>query len=189
MENVLQVASRGEFRAWLEANAATERECWVEVRRGRPCGEGVLWYLDAVEEALCFGWIDSTHKPINGVRLQRFSPRKKNGLWTEQNKARVRRLERLGRMTDAGRAVLPEMNPRAFKPDPGVVTALKAARVWAEFQTFPPLYRRIRLYNLAFCKKRLPEQYEKALARLIAETKRGRIYGNWDDYGRLSEEL
>ena len=65
----------------------------------------MLWYLDAVEEALCFGWIDSTVKTIDGVTLQRFGKRVKNSQWTELNKERCRRLEALGLMTDSGRAV------------------------------------------------------------------------------------
>ena len=110
MENVLDIKNRREFRAWLEKNGNTACECWLELKRGRPLDDNSLWYLDAVEEALCFGWIDSTFKKVGGVTLQRFSPRKKNGLWTEKNKERVRRLERLGLMTDAGREVLPDMN-------------------------------------------------------------------------------
>ena len=102
--NILtDVRDRHAFREWLERNHAIEVECWVEVRRGRPTDEGVFWYLDAVEEALCFGWVDSIHKEIGGVRLQRFTPRKLRSAWTELNKERVRRLEALGLMTDAGR--------------------------------------------------------------------------------------
>ena len=142
---------------------------------------------DAVEEALCFGWIDSTVKPVDGVTLQRFSPRQKNALWTELNKERVRRLERLGLMTDAGRAVLPPMGPRSFRVDPEVEKALKQARVWTKFRRFPPLYQRVRAYNLWFYKTRLPDQYEASLAHLIEETKKGRTFGNWNDYGRLTE--
>ena len=93
-----------------------------------------FYYLDAVEEALCFGWIDSTNKVIDGVRMQRFTPRKKNSLWTELNKERVRRLEQLGMMTDAGRAVLPPMGVRSFRIDPDVETSLKQARVWSKFK-------------------------------------------------------
>ena len=62
MENVLSVTNRAAFRAWLQCHAAEESECWVRVRRGRPADEDHLWYLDAVEEALCFGWIDSTSR-------------------------------------------------------------------------------------------------------------------------------
>ena len=75
MKNILQVSSREEFRAWLEENAARESGCWVCVTRGT-AKDGDFMYLDAVEEALCFGWIDSIHKLIDGRRMQRFTPRK-----------------------------------------------------------------------------------------------------------------
>ena len=179
--------TRAEFRAWLMENAATEKECFLAVKRGRPTDESVLYYLDAVEEALCFGWIDSVQKKVDGVLLQRFSPRKKGGLWTELNKARVARLERLGLMTDAGRKALPQ-NVDGFTPDPEVVFSLKAAGVWETFCTFPPLYQRVRLYNVAFYKGRNKEAYDRALAHLIDQTAKGRLFGEWNDYGRLTEE-
>ena len=149
---------------------------------------GHFWYLDAVEEALCFGWIDSTQRVIRGVRMQRFSPRKKGSHWTELNKERVRRLEKLGRMTDAGRAVLPAMGKRSFQCDPDITTALKKARVWSKFKSFPPLYQRIRAGNLAFYKKRNPKMYEQMLSHLIRETKKSKMFGEWNDYGRLLED-
>ena len=76
------------------ANHASARECWLEVKRGRLDTPGVFYYLDAVEEALCFGWIDSTQKRIGDRMMQRFSPRRKGSPWSELNKERVRRLER-----------------------------------------------------------------------------------------------
>lgn len=185
--NILNIRSRAEFRDWLARSAETEPECWLVLRRGRPADPNAFYYLDAVEEALCFGWIDSTQKEIGGVMMQRFSPRAKSGHWTELNKERVRRLERLGLMTDAGRAVLPPMGPRSFRIDPEIASALKAARVWTRFRAFPPLYQRVRAGNLAFYKGRDPETYERMLTRLIEETKRNHMYGAWDDYGRLSE--
>lgn len=183
--NILGVRSREEFRAWLACHHASEQECWVQVRRGRPTDASTFWYLDAVEEALCFGWIDSTVKEIEGVRMQRFGPRKPRSPWTELNKERVRRLEKLGLMTDAGRTVLPPMGPRSFRIDPDVKAALKAARCWAAFRRFPPLYQRVRAYNTAFYKTRDPEVYRRSLANLIAHTKRGEMFGEWSDYGRL----
>ncbi len=187
MKNVLSAASRAEFRAWLEENHDTQAECWLEVKRGRPADDGCFYYLDAVEEALCFGWIDSTSVPAGEGRLQRFSPRRKSSPWTELNKERVRRLEKLGLMTPAGRAVLPPMGARSFKMDEDIASALKKARCYAIFRAFPPLYQRVRAYNAAFFKKRDPAQYEKALAHLIEETKKGRMFGEWNDYGRLLE--
>lgn len=187
-QNVLQVRTREAFRAWLAQHAAEADECWVELRRGRPTDPDAFWYLDAVEEALCFGWIDSTLKPIDGRPMQRFSPRRKNSPWTELNKARVRRLERLGRMTDAGRAVLPPLGPRSFRVDPEIASALKAARCWAQFRRFPPLYQRVRAYNVAFYKQRDRQQYERALQHLIEATRQGKLFGEWNDYGRLSDD-
>ena len=184
-QNVLHIHDRAEFREWLNSHHDSESECWIAVKRGKPTESEIFYYLDAVEEALCFGWIDSTHKLINGTRMQRFTPRKKNSPWTELNKERVRRLERLGLMTDAGRAVLPPMGERSFQIDPDIVMALKTARVWTKFKSFPALYQRIRAYNIMFYKKRDKAMYEKSLLHLIAETKKGKMYGEWNDYGRL----
>ena len=88
-------------------------------------------------------------------------------------------------MTDAGRAVLPKMGIRSFKIDPDVEAAMKKARVWSKFCAFPPLYRRIRAYNVAFYKNKDSVQYERALKHLIDETKKGNMFGEWNDYGRL----
>ena len=182
--NELVIQSREEFRAWLAAQP-DEFKCWVQVKRGRPADPDVFYYLDAVEEALCFGWIDSTHKVIAGIRMQRFTPRKRNSPWTELNKERVRRLEKLGLMTEGGRAVLPPMGPRSFQIDPEIEAEMKKARVWSKFKSFPPLYQRIRAYNVAFYKKRNPAMYEQSLKHLVGETKQGRMFGEWNDYGRL----
>ena len=184
-ENVLQVKNRIEFRQWLTIHSSKETECWITVKRGNPINPDVFYYLDAVEEALCFGWIDSTYAVIDGVRMQRFTPRRKNSNWTELNKERVRRLEKLGLMTDAGRAVLPAMGAQSFRIDPDIEAAMKQARVWSKFKSFPLLYQRVRAGNIAFYKKRNPEMYEQMLARLIAETEKGQMFGEWNDYGRL----
>ena len=186
-QNILSVGTREEFREWLSAHHDTEPECWVEVKHGRPVDDAHFWYLDAVEEALCFGWIDSQHKAIDGRRMQRFTPRKKNSPWTELNKERVRRLEKLGLMTDAGRRVLPAMGQRSLRIDADVEAALKQARCWSQFKKFAPLYQRIRAYNVAFYKKRNPDMYQQTLQHLIDETKKGRMFGEWNDYGRLTD--
>ena len=186
-KNILSVTDRQAFRDWLLGHSSVETECWVDVKRGQPTDPETFYYLDAVEEALCFGWIDSIHKIIDGRRMQRFTPRKKNSPWTELNKERVRRLDRMDLMTDAGRAVLPAMGARSFKIDPDIVTAMKQARCWAKFKRFPALYQRIRAYNVAFYKKRNPEIYEQMLTHLIEETKKGKMFGEWNDYGRLLE--
>ncbi len=110
--NILDIKNRQQFRQWLIENHATERECWVVAKRGKTAPDDALWYLDAVEEALCFGWIDSTLKSVNGEPLQRFGPRTKSGKWTELNKERCRRLEKLGLMTESGRKACPDLSDR-----------------------------------------------------------------------------
>ena len=183
--NILQVNNRNEFRQWLTIHSSTEAECWITVKRGKPINPDVFYYLDAVEEALCFGWIDSTNRIVNGRQKQRFSPRKKGSNWTELNKERVRRLEKLGLMTDAGRAVLPAMGPRSFRIDDEVKEDLKKARAWTGFKALPPLYQRVRASNLMFYRKRHPDNYVRMLEHTIETAKKRQTFGEWNDYGRL----
>ena len=84
--NILEISNRKELREWYEANHTTCKEFWIRVNRGRNEVSGVIHYLDSVEVALCFGWIDSTLKHIDdGYPVQRFSPRRKGGNWCERN--------------------------------------------------------------------------------------------------------
>lgn len=184
MDNILILSSREEFRDWLINNASIEKECWVNCKRIKPDGKSFI-YLDAVEEALCFGWIDSVWKNVNGTFLQRFSPRTKNSPWTELNKERARRLIKLGLMTEQGYKVLPPLGPRSFKIDKDTEEALKKARCYKTFKSFHPLYQRIRAYNVSFYKSLNEDAYKKALNHLIEETKKGKMFGEWNDYGRL----
>lgn len=99
----LHTTSREQWRDWLADNHSTKREIWISTTKS-PDG---LQYLDAVEEALCFGWIDSTLKQLPDGRLaQRLSPRRKGSHWTELNKQRCAELEQCGLMTEAGRREL-----------------------------------------------------------------------------------
>lgn len=190
MENLLESITREEFRAWLAAHHATEKVCWVAVKRGKTCETGAFPYLDAVEEALCFGWIDSTLKTLpTGQCVQRFSPRKPRSRWTELNKERCRRLEQLGQMTDAGRAVLPDMTETGFVVEPDVLTELQADPiVWANIQGLPDLYRRVRIDTIQSQRKR-PQVFRSRLEKFIANTRAGILYGAWNDDGRLLQNL
>ncbi len=185
---LLTVKNRQEFRRWLERHHVDARACWVAVKRGKPKDDGAFYYLDAVEEALCFGWVDSTQKKMpNGTTVQRFSPRRPKSVWSESNKARVRRLERLGHMTDAGRAVLPDMNPNNFTIDPMILRALHANEVvWKNFQNFPPLYQRVRIDTLQR-RKQYDATFYNGLKKLVENTRNGVMYGDWNDNDRLSE--
>ena len=97
----LYVKHRDQWRAWLQKHHASKREIWL-VYYKKESGKQRIPYNDAVEEALCVGWIDSVVKPFDGdFRAHRFTPRKKGSVWSEPNKRRVRRLAREGRMAEA----------------------------------------------------------------------------------------
>lgn len=183
-KNVLNITNRADFREWLAMNSATEKECWIEARRCKTPPEDALWYLDAVEEALCFGWIDSTVKTVGGVTLQRFGPQSRKGMWTELNKERCRRLERLGLMTEAGRAACPDLNAE-FVILPEILAAFKAnPTAWKHFVGFPPLYQRVRIDNIQrFVSK--PDLFYSRLQKLIEASERGEMISDWHDCGRL----
>lgn len=186
MKNILNINTREEFRNWLQKNIKSESECWINLKRGKPINNNIFYYLDAVEEALCFGWIDSIQKLIDNKCMQRFTPRKKNSSWTELNKERVRRLEKLGLMTDAGRAVLPlSIKTSNFNIDLDIKTEMQKAQVWSKFKSFPLLYQRIRVSNLISYKKYDILKYKKFLMHLIEKTRQGHMFGQWNDYGRL----
>lgn len=186
MKNLLEAKSRAELRKWLIENHNTESECWVVVKRGRPNDNTTFWYIDAVEEALCFGWIDSTTKKIDdSTTAQKLCHRKPKSNWSELNKERCRRMERLGLMTDAGRAVLPDMSEKGFVIDSDILQKLKSdPAVWSNFLLLPKLYVRVRIDTIQI-KRRQPELFKSRLAKFIENTRNGILYGEWNDNGRL----
>ena len=88
-------------------------------------------------------------------------------------------------MTDAGRSVLPDDIDKEFIIDKDVKKKLIENKCLKTFLSFPELYQRIRIYNINFYKKRDKDAYKKSLDHFIKETKAGKMYGQWDDYGRL----
>lgn len=94
-------------------------------------------------------------------------------------------MERLGRMTDAGRAVLPDMSEKGFVIDKVVLDALQGdAEIWENFQKFPALYQRVRIDTIQI-KKKQSELFQSRLQKLLDNTKAGLMYGEWNDNGRL----
>lgn len=189
VKNLLDAKNRNELREWLQNHYDSETECWVTVKRGRPKDDDTFWYVDAVEEAMCFGWIDSTTKKLDsGVTVQKLAPRRKGSVWSELNKERCRRMEKMGRMTDAGRAVLPDMSLSSFVIDTDILKALQADnQVWENFLHFPSLYQRVRIDTIQI-KKKQPELFQSRLQKLIENTKEGVMYGEWNDNGRLLDD-
>lgn len=97
-------------------------------------------------------------------------------------------MERLGKMTDAGRAVLPDLSDKGFVIDEEIRKALKNdAEVWENFLKFPVLYQRVRIDTIQI-KKKQPQLFQARLDKLIENTKKGIMYGEWNDNGRLLEE-
>lgn len=190
MDNIIYPADRAELRRWLEEHAASEKEVWVYCIRRKHAT--ILYYLDVVEEALCYGWIDSTtHSlPDREGYMQRLSPRKKNSSWTELNKERCRRLIRLGLMTPAGEAVLPPMGEDSFVVEPWVLEAIKAdAAAWEHHSQYHPLYVRIRLSNIQHTRAKVSEARAwEMLEKYIAAARQGKMIGQWNDGGRLIED-
>jgi uncharacterized protein YdeI (YjbR/CyaY-like superfamily) len=104
----LHFTTADEWRTWLEANHATQDEVWLMIYK-RHAKTLSVTLNETVEEALCFGWIDSQMQPIDGERhAQRFTPRRKSSNWSERNKERATRLIEQGRMTGAGLAKIEE---------------------------------------------------------------------------------
>ena len=183
-KNIVYFTDRKDWRNWLSNNFEEEKEVWFTFPT-IDSGEIGITYNDAVEEALCFGWIDSIAKEVDGKVIQRFSPRKKRSPWTELNKERARRLIKLGLMTKEGKKVLPKLGKNSYKIPSEIIEELKKGRCLTKFKAFPPLYQRVRAYNIMFYKDIDEHQYKKALHHLIVETKKNHMYGEWNDYGRL----
>lgn len=184
IENPLNITNRQDLRDWLERHSTTESFCWVIINRIE--GAAVVQYLDIVEEALCFGWIDGIKKKISGTQsAQRLSPRKKKSNWTELNKERARRLIKLGLMNEAGLNVLPDMRPESFTIDQEIETRLKEDdQVYLNFLSFPELYRRIRIDTIQAYKND-SILFNSRLDKFIENTKVNKLYGQWNDNGRL----
>jgi uncharacterized protein YdeI (YjbR/CyaY-like superfamily) len=154
--DTIKPGNRTEWRAWLETHHQTLTEIWLlsDDRSEEP----TVTYLDAVEEAICFGWIDGIQKRFSANELaQRFTPRKRRSNWTELNKERARRLIRLELMTEAGYTTLPNLNVEFIVAE-DILAALKAKpAAWANFAEFPDLYLRVRIGYIEEMRKNLDE--------------------------------
>lgn len=103
----LYVTTRDDFRKWLIENHQKKKEIWM-IRYKKAAKKPSIDYVEAVEEAICFGWIDNLEKGMDAERYAtRFSPRKPKSNWTNTNKERARKMIAEGRMTTAGKAALP----------------------------------------------------------------------------------
>jgi uncharacterized protein YdeI (YjbR/CyaY-like superfamily) len=175
--DIFRPTNRAEWRNWLIANHRTKTEIWLVSPKKNP---GVT-YKESVFEALCFGWIDGIGKTMDAEHsAQRFTPRRPKGNWTELNKERARRLIGEGLMTDAGRAVLPDLSLEAFSIAPDIVAALQAdPMTWKNFEAFPGLYQRIRISYIEETRKQ-PDVFQARLANFIKQTTLNKMFGGME---------
>jgi uncharacterized protein YdeI (YjbR/CyaY-like superfamily) len=177
-----------DWRAWLEAHAADETELWVGfVKRG--AGETGITWPEAVDQALCFGWIDGRRQSIDPTRYRiRFSPRKPSSIWSTVNVGRVEELGAQGLMRPAGLEAFArrrEERSGVYSHEQAAAPVLDAAQearfrdrpgAWDFFQTQAPSYRKAALWWIVNAKR--PETRERRLAALIADSAEGRRLGH-----------
>ncbi|MGZ5452884.1 MAG: YdeI/OmpD-associated family protein [Candidatus Aminicenantales bacterium] len=175
---LLEVAKRSEWRAWLRRNHKTAKEVWL-VYHKKHTGRPRISYNDAVEEALAFGWIDSTTKRIDENRFaQRFTPRKPKSPYSQSNLARLRAMAARGRIIPEVLAkVEPLLVEKPLVVPPDILAALKADReTWKNFGAFSDSYKRIRVGYIEGARNR-PEEFAKRLRNFLKVTKANRIIG------------
>ena len=176
-----------EFRAWLVENHSTATELGVVLhRKGSP--EQTMTWSDAVDQALCFGWIDSVARRLDDTRrVQRFTPRKPKSNWSAVNIRKVTELSAQGLMMPAGLAAYArrtEARSAVYSYENRHLAALDEAReavfradakAWEFFARQPPSYRQTAIYWVMNAKR--DETRSKRLARLIHESAGGRRIG------------
>jgi uncharacterized protein YdeI (YjbR/CyaY-like superfamily) len=172
-----------DFRAWLERNHATATEVWVGFFK-KASGRQTMSWSEAVDQALCFGWIDGKLNRIDGeTHRQRFTPRKPRSNWSRINVEKVERLEAAGLMTPAGRRAFEarseartgvysfEREDTAELP-PEFERRLRAREAaWSYFEGLPPGYRRTAVHWVMSAKR--GETRERRLETLIDCSARG----------------
>ncbi len=180
----LYVTNRRDWRAWLKKNHAAKKDIWLVYYR-KESGNPRIPYNDAVEEALCFGWIDSILKKVDAYRFaQRFSPRKPKSQLSAMNRERVKRLIKARKMTAAGlEAIKHEFHPRHVTNDHQLVipvsirkALMKDPGAWRNFRKFPESYKRIRVWWIAAAKKR-PAAYKQRLRYFLKMTAQNKRFG------------
>lgn len=182
-ERTLVFTNSTEWRAWLEEHHTTECEAWLLHYR-KKVAMPTLTYEQAVEEALCFGWIDGLLRKIDNEKYAlRYSPRKPRSIWSEANKQRVEKLINEGRMTAAGLekinaakangewdAATTRENINAIPTD--LVRELEKNQAWAAFNEWTPSRKKQYLYWLNSAKR--AETRQKRILTIVEMVKTGK---------------
>ena len=173
----LHVDRAKDWRAWLRKHHKTTREIWLVYYR-KETGKPRISYNDAVEEALCFGWIDSTQKKIDADRTaQRYTPRRPGSNVSEMNKARARRLVREKRMTPAGLIAIGRLRaPRLVIAKDVRDALMRDEEAWKHFRRYRIAYRRIRIAFVEGARDR-PAEFQRRLRNLVRKSAKNERFG------------
>jgi len=178
----LYVTNRKQWRSWLAKNHNKEKEIWLIYYR-KSSGKKRIPYNDAVEEALCYGWIDSIMKGMNEEKFaQRFTPRRSNSVLSQLNKERIYRLIEQNKMTSKGLIAVKHVFDGSLKRPKCVIKidifkSLKEdKKTWENFQKFSELYKRIRIGWIEEARTR-PELFKKRLKYFLKMTAKNKKYG------------
>jgi uncharacterized protein YdeI (YjbR/CyaY-like superfamily) len=177
LPNSFYTAVRDEWRHWLSENYQTAAEVWLVYPR-KHSGLPRIPYNDAVEEALCFGWIDSNTKTIDDDRYaQRFTPRNPRSTYSQTNKERLRKLIKQGKVMPDVLAGLGDILEEEFVFPADIEAALQAnEQVWQNFHNYSAAYQRIRVAYVDGARKR-PGEFEKRLNHLIKMSEQDKQFG------------
>lgn len=177
ISKTLHITNRKDFRLWLKKNHKTEKEIWL-VYYKKGTGRPRIDYNDAVEEALCFGWIDSIVKTLDEERIvQRFSPRKPKSRYSQANIERLRALVAGKKVIKEVLDSLGDILTRKFEIPPDILKAIKANKpAWKNFQEFSDPYKRIRIAFIDGARKR-PEEFKKRLRYFVQMTEKNKLFG------------
>jgi uncharacterized protein YdeI (YjbR/CyaY-like superfamily) len=172
----IEITSRAQWRAWLEANHASEIGVWV-VRFKKHCGDRHVGWPDVVQECLRFGWIDSQTKRVDDERVRLLAtPRKPGSIWSAVNKEHIAELEAAGLMTPAGQAridaakadgswtFLDDIDALVVPED--LAAALAKAKATARWEAVSPSERKRHLYAIKVAKR--PPTRSKRIAAAVA---------------------
>jgi uncharacterized protein YdeI (YjbR/CyaY-like superfamily) len=175
--NTLHVTDRKKWREWLKANYRKESEIWLVYFR-KDAGKSRVPYNDAVEEALCFGWIDSTVKKIDKDRFaQRFSRRNPRSEHSQTNKERLRKLIARGLVPKDVLASLGDIDPKKYVFPTDIMKALRAnQRAYENFRKYSVSYRRIRIAYIDSARRR-PDEFRKRLDHFLKRTEKNKQFG------------
>lgn len=177
-DKLLYATRREEWRLWLEGHYKTESEIWLVYYKAHT-GKPRIAYNDAVEEALCFGWIDSTVRTIDEDSFaQRFSLRNPKSKYSQANKERLRALARQGKIIPEVLATHGDvLEDEGFEIPADILEAIKTSMVaWVNFQGFSPVYVRIRIAFIDAARNR-PQEFEKRLRYFIRMTEKNEQFG------------